>query len=289
VVTSSQSLALQSVRTDTNTGACTNIFPSGTIANVNLAFQCNNPAACVSGQALTLTNNGTSTNLAANASSGISNYTSVPLKFSTANAEAPITIDYSDVGQITLAAKYTLPLGSGAASANFLAGAAQFVVQPYSFTLSAIKSTTSGAANPAASTASGGVFIAAGRPFSATVTAVNAVGVATPNFGQELSPASVSLTPTLVVPTSGDDPAVAGSFGAFSSGVATATNFSWPEVGIMTLTPTTANYLGTSTVTGTLSGNVGRFIPNGFAVALNTPLFAPACPAGGFTERDQHS
>jgi len=282
-VTSSQSLALQAVRTDTNTGACTNIFPSGTTATVSLAFQCNNPAACVGGQTMMLSNNGTNTSLASNSGGGLSSYTSVPLKFSTANAEAPITINYSDVGQITLAAKYTLPLGSGAASGNSISGAAQFVVQPYSFTLSAIKSTASGAANPAASTATGGMFIAAGQPFSATVTAVNALGVATPNFGQELSPAAVSLTPTLVLPTSGNDPPVAGSFGTFSSGVATGTNFSWPEVGIIILTPVTANYLSTGTVSGAVSGNVGRFIPNGFAVALNTPLFAPACAAGGFT------
>ena len=36
-------------------------------------------------------------------------------------------------------------------------------------------------------------------------------------------------------------------------------------------------------MTGTTSGNVGRFIPNGFAVALNTPVFATGCSAGAFS------
>jgi len=80
-----------------------------------------------------------------------------------------------------------------------------------------------------------------------------------------------------------DFPAVSGSFGSYSSGVATGTAFSWPEVGIMTITPTVTSYLGSGKVTGTTTGNVGRFIPNNFAVVNNTPYFATACSAGLFT------
>jgi MSHA biogenesis protein MshQ len=277
---STQSLALQAVRTDTNTGACTTVFASGATVNVSMGFQCNNPLACVSGQSFTVTNNGTSTAIASNPATGISNYTTVALKFSTANAEAPITVNYSDVGQVTLAAKYNIPLGNGNPSANTMYGAGQFVEQPAGFTLTNIKATASGTANPAASTASGTVFLAAGQPFSAAVTAVNYAGAATPNFGQETSPATVTLTPTLVLPASGHDPAIGGGFGAFSAGAASGTAFSWPEVGIITITPGTGNYLGTGNVLGAATGNVGRFIPNAFAVALNTPLFATACAAG---------
>jgi MSHA biogenesis protein MshQ len=277
-----QTLALQAVRTDTATGACTNLFPLNTQVSVNLAFQCNNPTSCVSGQTFSVTNNGTTTNLAANPNSAVSNYTSVPLKFTTANGEAPITLTYSDAGQISLAANYNIPLGNGNASANNLTGSFQFVVQPYSLTLSNIKVTSSGAANPGASTASGTVFTAAGQAFSSTVTATNAQGSATPNFGRETSPASVTLTPALVLPVSGHNPAVSGSFGTYSSGAATGTAFSWPEVGIITLTPSVASYLGSGTVTGTTSGNVGRFIPNAFSTAVNTPVFGTACSAGSF-------
>jgi MSHA biogenesis protein MshQ len=281
--TTTQSLALQAIRTDTNTGACTSLFASGTTANISLGYQCNNPITCVSGQSFTVTNNGTSTAIASNPATGVTSYTTVPLKFSTAYAEAPLALNYSDVGQVTLAARYNIPLGSGAASANNITGSGQFVVQPYTLTLSGIKRSSDSFANPTATTATGTVFLAAGAAFSATVTAVNTAGAATPNFGRETTPATVTLTPALVLPASGDDPAIAGSFGSFSAGVASGTGFSWPEVGIITITPSTPNYLATGTVTGSASGNVGRFIPATFATAVNTPLFATACPSGAFT------
>ena len=282
-VTSTQSLALQAVQTNTNTGACMAVFASGTTVNIGLAYQCNNPTACVAGQTLSLTNNGVTTNLAANPASGLTSYTNVPLKFSTANAEAPFTLDYTDAGQITLAARYAIPLGSGAASGNIMSGGSQFVVQPYTLKLSNIKGTSSGTLNPGASSASGAVFIGAGQPFTATVTASNYQGNATPNFGQEISPASVALTPNLVLPASGDNPSIGGAFGTYSGGSSTGTAFDWPEVGVITLTPAVTSYLGSGTVTGTPSGNVGRFVPNNFAVALKPPVFGTACIAGGFT------
>jgi MSHA biogenesis protein MshQ len=282
-VTSTQSLALQAVRTDTSTYACTSVFASGTTVNIGLAYQCNNPTTCVAGQTLKLTNNGTTTAIASNPNSSLSTYTTVPLKFSTAHAEAPFSLVYSDAGQISLQAKYTIPLGSGASSASTMLGSAQFVVQPYTLKLSNIMRTSNSFANPAASTASGTVFMPAGQPFTATVTAYSSPGTAvTPNFGQETSPATVTLAPTLVLPTSGHDPAVSGTFNAFASGIATGTGFSWPEVGIITLTPTVASYLGSGTLTGTTTGNVGRFIPNAFATAVNTPVFGTACIGGGF-------
>ncbi|MGO8831145.1 MAG: DUF6701 domain-containing protein [Steroidobacteraceae bacterium] len=294
--TSTQSLALQAVRTDTNTGACTAVFTSGTTVNVGLAYQCNNPTTCIAGQTLGITNNGATTNIAANPASGVTAYTTVPLKFSTANSEAPFSLNYSDAGQITLDAHYSIPLGSGAGSGNFMNGASQFVVQPYNFTLSSIKCTTYGAGtcasslaapgnNPGATSAAGAAFIQAGQPFSASVTATNFAGAATPNFGQETSPAAVTLTANLVAPAGGDAAALnnAAAFGSFAGGIATGTAFNWPEVGIITLTPSVANYLGSGTVTGTASGDVGRFIPNAFAAALNTPVFGTGCSAGGFS------
>jgi hypothetical protein len=287
-VTSTQSLALQAVRTDTNTGACTTVFASGTTVNVGLAYQCNNPGSCVSGQTFTVTNNSISTNIASNPGSAISTYTTVPLKFSTANGEAPFTISYSDAGQVTLAARYVIPLGSGSGSGNTMMGAGVFVVQPYTLKLSNLKRTSNGFANPAASTATGTVFIGAGQAFTATVTATNYQGNATPNFGQELSPATVALTSALVLPaTGGHNPAVGGSFGSFTSGAATGTAFSWAEVGIITLSPGVTNYLSSGAITGTTSANIGRFIPNNFATSPNTPVFATACRTGGFTYMGQ--
>ena len=182
--TSTQSLALQAIRTDTNTGACTTAFASGATVNISLAYQCNNPATCVAGQTLGITNNGVTTNIASNPASGVTTYTTVPLKFSTAAAEAPFSLNYSDAGQITLDERYFIPLGSGAGSGNTMLGSSQFVVQPYNFTLSNIKCTAYAAGtcapslaapglNPGATSAAGAAFIQAGQPFSATVTATN--------------------------------------------------------------------------------------------------------------------
>ncbi len=295
-VTSTQSLALQAVRTDTKTGACTQVFASGTTANISLAYQCNNPTTCIAGQTLAITNNGTTTGIASNPNSGVSAYTTVPLKFSTPNAEAPFTLNYSDAGQITLDARYNIPLASGAGSGNYMNGASQFVVQPYTLALSNIKCTNFAAGtcaaplgapgnNPAAASASGAAFIPAGEPFSATVTAQNYQGAATPNFGRESTPASVTLTANLIAPAGGDAPALnnPSAFGSFSAGAATGTTFNWPEVGIITLTPGVTNYLGSGALTGTTSGNVGRFFPSSFAVAQNTPVLGTACSAGSFS------
>ncbi|HSZ08826.1 MAG TPA: DUF6701 domain-containing protein [Steroidobacteraceae bacterium] len=293
---STQSLALQAVRTDTNTGACTAVFASGATVNVSLAYQCNNPTSCFAGQTLGITNNSITTNIASNANGGVSTYTAVPLKFSTANAEAPFSLSYSDAGQITLYARYVIPLGGGSGSGNSMIGSSQFVVQPYNFSLTNIKCTTYGAGtcstvlsapgnNPGAATAAGAAFIQAGQAFAATVTATNFAGAVTPNYGQEIAPPGVTLSANLVAPVGGDAATLnnASAFGSFSAGVATGTTFNWPEVGIIALTPGVANYLGSGPVTGTASGDVGRFIPNGFSAVPNTPVFGTGCAAGGFS------
>jgi MSHA biogenesis protein MshQ len=288
---STQSLALQAVRTDTNTGACSAVFSSGAPVSVSLAYQCNNPTSCVAGQTLAITNNSITTNIASNANGSVSTYTAVPLTFSTANAEAPFSFSYSDAGQVTLYARYVIPLGSGSGSGNTMTGSSQFVVQPYNFSLTNIKCTTYGAGtcssalsapgnNPGATTAAGAAFIQAGQPFAATVTAKNFAGAVTPNYGQEIAPPGVTLSANLVAPVGGNAATLnnASAFGSFSAGIATGTTLNWPEVGIVTLTPGVANYLGSGAVTGTASGNVGRFIPNAFNPALNTPVFGTGCP-----------
>jgi MSHA biogenesis protein MshQ len=293
---STQSLALQAIRTDTNTGACTTVFASGTTVAVDLAYQCNDPSTCIAGQTLGVSNNGTTTNIASNPNSGVTTYTSVPLRFSTANAEAPLSLNYSDVGQITLRARYNIPLGGGAASGNLMTGSSQFVVQPAGFALTNIKCSTYGAGtcntllaapgnNPGASTATGTVFLPAGQPLAATVTAQNFLGAATPNYGKEVSPEGVALSVNIVLPVGGFATALnnASAFGSFSAGVATGTTFNWPETGIMTLTPANPDYLGSGAVTGTTTSNIGRFIPNSLGTAINTPVVGTGCSAGAFS------
>ena len=199
------------------------------------------------------------------------------------NGQAVVTGKYKDVGQIQINVKDDsqshpdLPNGIRGATAGF-------VVKPYQFVLSGIED-GAGNPNPAATDANGGAFVAAGEAFSMTVTTIDAEGDVTPNYGQESIPETVMLSSTLVAPVAGDNPAIASGFGPFVAGQATGTNFSWPEVGIITLTPSVGDgdYLGAGDVIGAPSGNVGRFYAHHFTTTLNTPTFATSCAAGSFT------
>lgn len=201
------------------------------------------------------------------------------------NGQAMVTAKYKDAGRISILLKddsrihADLPDGIRGATASI-------PVKPQRFVLMSIKD-AGGMPNPAAIDASGPVFLAAGAPFSVTVTALDAEGSVTPNFGRESIAETVRLTSSLVSPAAANDPGVNPlfGFGAFSGGTATGSNFAWPEVGIITLTPSIgdADYLGGGDVTGTISGNVGRFVPDHFASSVNTPLFGTQCGSGGFT------
>ena len=200
----------------------------------------------------------------------------------------PYSFNYNDVGSVELFMR-------NSAATSQIGTSGQFVVKPAGFVLSEIKPT----ANPTgrcavntspapavtcASDASGNLFVKAGEAFSVTVTAVNVSGNATPNYGNETTAEGVLLTPT---PVSGlglvNNPAIAYTtgFGGFTSGVATGTDFSWGEVGIINLIPSIADadYLGGGNVTGTQAGPVGRFYPDHFDIA-HTPV--PSCN-GTFT------
>ena len=199
------------------------------------------------------------------------------------SGQATVSAKYKDAGSLSISMK-DATTGNPSLPTGIRGSTGTFVSQPANLVLSNIKRTSDSFANPAASTAAGTVFIGAGQSFTATVTALESGGTATPNFGKESTPATVTLTPNLVLPASGNDPLISGSFGSFSGGAATGTAFGWPDVGIITITPSSSNYLASgSTVVGTTTGNVGRFIPNNFAVAENTPLFATSCAAGAFT------
>ncbi len=209
----------------------------------------------------------------------------------------PYSFRYDDVGSVELRVR------NSAATAE-MGSSGAFVVKPAGFTLSNIKRSRDNFANPGAPDATGQAFAKAGEAFSATVTAVNAVGGATPNYGQEKTAETVKLTPVLAAGlgltnnpalTCGDktNPAICDTtsvpgadipkFGAFMGGAATGVNFAWEEVGIIMLTPSVgdADYLGALDVTGTPSGNVGRFSLAKFA--LQNPLLedrADICNGG---------
>jgi len=273
---------LRAVKTGTTTRACEAAL-SGAQA-VNWSLQCLDPTTCSSGQRMTLTGSA-ATAIASNPASGVSASTAVPMLFDATGA-APFSFHYADVGRVRLSATKTVAGATLAGSSN------AFVVKPASLAITSIRQTASpNTPNPGASAAGDAVFVRAGESFSATVTALGATGVATPNFGRETTPEGVQLSATLVQPAGGAAGTLANatvSGGSFASGAATATQLHYSEVGIVTLAANLASgsYLGAGAVSGPSTGNVGRFVPARFAVSGTsiTHRSGLACtPASTFT------
>src|SRR5262249_36950607 len=136
------------------------------------------------------------------------------------------------------------------------------VYTPHHFAISDIRRTSDAVSNPGANATNGTVFIAAGEPFSVTVTAQEKNNAATPNFGRETPAESVELQTELQsyagAPNATHNPNIGKTvgFGTFSNGIATGTDFTWPEVGIIKLIPHVAdgNYLDAGDTTGTKTG-----------------------------------
>ena len=200
------------------------------------------------------------------------------------SGQATVTAKYKDAGSLSISMKDDTT-GNPGLPTGIRGNTGTFVSVPANYNVTNIKRSSDNFANPAASTATGTVFATAGQSFTATITALESGGATTPNFGRESAAESVSFTTTLVLPVAGNAPAVSGTAGTFTNGVATGTAFAWPEVGIMKLVPHIADgsYLGAGDVVGSATGNVGRFTPNSFAVALNTPVFGAGCSTGSFT------
>jgi MSHA biogenesis protein MshQ len=265
----SPTIYLRAVRTSTTTKACESPLSAAATYPVNFSVTCNNPASCSGGGPWLYVTPSPGAETAAPGS--------VAMPFD-ADGNAPFSFDYRDVGAVTLGASATVNGATLAGSSN------AFVVKPFGLVVSDIKRAADDFANPAAANASGSVFMRAGDAIELTVTSVNALAAATPNFGNEApTPQSIQLSSSLVLPSPGNNPGLGNATisGGFSGGAKTVTNVTFGEVGIITLTPAISDYLGAGAVNGTTTGNVGRFIPHDFGVAWNVPEFAPAC--GAFT------
>ncbi len=264
-----QNMTISAVRKADNALNCVPAF-ANVSRTVNLKCAYANPttgtlSARVAGIALNAGNNAT----AACDATGQS-----PSLTFNASGTATTTLQYADVGQMTLNATYTGSTGTGDAGL-VMTGSGSFIAAPASFAFSGIT------AGP----------IKAGNNFSATVTAANAADNATPNFGKENSPEGVTLTSTLVTPAGGHNPALGNGMIAgatFTNGIATLSNLNWSEVGNINLNAvlTSGNYLASGlNASGVTAATVGRFIPDHFDTAvLQTgvaPAFVPmACPSG---------
>ncbi|MBL4681843.1 MAG: LamG domain-containing protein [Pseudomonadales bacterium] len=180
------------------------------------------------------------------------------------NGQASAISKYKDVGQIQLHAKD-----------NAITGASNsFIVRPSDLVIVDIE-TILGVNNPAAASATGSGFVTSGESFTVVVESRDAEGSITPNFGNETSAEGIEIiASTLVLPAGGkngsaNDGAIANNNNfsvTATAGRYTGSSFSWDESGIIRLQASIADdsYLGTGEVTGTESGNVGRFYPANF-------------------------
>ena len=273
-------VTIQAVQKGATANSCVAAF-SSTTRSVNLYSTYVNPASGT--KVVNVNNTAVSTSVPG---------TQLNLAFD-ANGIATVPLSYTDVGSVTLSAT-----GSALNGVAMISTGGSFVVKPGGFVLSAIQQTASpNLANPAATSAAGAKFVKAGEQFSVTVTATTCVtgvtncvsaSTVTPNFGKESTLESVTLTPTLVTGlnlTSIPSIACTLCFGTFSGGIASGTDFSWPEVGLITITPSlkSGSYLGVAgfTTTGTASGDVGRFYPDHFNTAVVASSTAPiGCGTG---------
>ena len=219
-------VTVQAVRKSDNSLACTPAFANVT-RSVNFRCSYTNPTTGT----LPVRIGGTALNASGSASAACDGTgRAVSLSFN-GSGIASTSAQYADVGQIALTATYT---GSGSDAGLAMTGSDSFRSAPFDFAVSGVS----------------GSAVAAGTSTSATVTARNYLGNATPNFGRETSPESVTLGFVRAAPTGTG--AVSGSFsgtlGSFSNGVATASNIAYTEVGKVDIvaTLTSAGYLGSS-------------------------------------------
>lgn len=302
-----QTLELQAVRTNTQTGACEVALQGDEL--VSMGFRCLDPSSC-SGVSVLL--NGVA--LPPSASSGALSTVDVDLDFGDqTDASAPIAFSYDDVGRIELHAWRAL-----SPSGETLRGAsAPFVVRPFAFDVEI-------PGNPAASTPSGARFLAAGEDFLAELRAVlwrasddlDRNGLAdghsdldptnnaalgdnptTPSFGNEQNPEALRLSSTLVAPAGGNDPGLAGAtlMSTWSAGSGSSGAIYFDDVGAIEIAGALedGDYLGTGAAASAAlvgrSGAVGRFSPDHFDAAVDTtPSFATTCAPGSFSYLGQH-
>ncbi|WP_148714450.1 DUF6701 domain-containing protein [Chitinolyticbacter meiyuanensis] len=280
----SPTITVSALGTDPQTKQCIPEFASVTRA-VSFWTSYTNPASGT--RALTLIANpagsATSTVLATSSPG-----TAVSLAFN-ASGQAQIQLNYPDVGQLALNAAYTGTLANNDVGLS-MTGSSSFITKPYTLVLSNIRRTSDASAPPAnPTTASSPLFARAGESLTMTVTAQNALGAATPNYGRETPAHRAVLISSLVAPAGGSNalaqPAAGvsqfgGYFanGSYSSGATTLTDLVWNEVGILRLTPHVASasglgYLGLGDLGSgdgsvlTASANIGRFAPHRFMLS----------------------
>ena len=201
--------------------------------------------------------------------------------------QAVLTAKYKDAGALRLHVKDISGPTEVRGSTN------EFVSRPADLAIVAVE-TVGGATNPGATSMTGSQFVRAAESFVVVVDALDAEGARTPNFGREAAAETITVASAgLLLPVGGrngiaDDGMLAGGTAFAPTGPAGRFQNSvvqFDDIGVISLqaSVTDGSYLGTGPVTGTATGNVGRFYVDEFV--LSGPQLAGACT--NFTYMDQ--
>lgn len=182
------------------------------------------------------------------------------------NANPAPTLKYAEVGKVTITASYT---GIGANAGLSATGNQFFIAAPAKFKIEPARV-------PTLPTLNNGIFAKASEPFTLKVTAVNAAGTKTANFGKESTRENFAITPTITTPdlnTSPDDKITRGAFDTIVNGVGvskTGATGQWQyhDVGVITLASAQVNgfYMGyvDDKFKSQSTQAIGPFIPDHF-------------------------
>lgn len=267
---------IQSIRTDSETGACEAAVEGA--QEIDFSLQCLDPnataAACSNSSAFP------DARLVLNGMDVITGHNSAQTLSTTFDASglAQLSAVYRDVGEISFSA--SLPVSTGVT----LSGISQpVIVYPGGFRTRAY---LNGDLPPAESDTTdfdqSGVFARAGEMFRIEIEPVTSDGLyVTPSFGYESIPASPHVSfGTLLAPDDSEadgtastgtlSGASAGSLTLESPGLFSSNTVSWTEAGVFSVNTELNNsaYLSVSYSVSTLSDPIGRFIPAYLDVAV---------------------
>lgn len=297
-----EALYLQAVQaSDDDPTVCAALFTGD--VTIELAAQCESPSSCVAGQLMNVVTDTDSENIELNSASPVSPgaYTPIELSFG-ADAKAPLSLTYSDAGQMQLHARYTAP-----DTAALISGSSNpFVVRPFAFGFTSVVADT--VTNPGGDEVSGGGFTSAGSDFKLEINAFrysaaddeDTLGVydgvpeqgvnvtdngVTPNFEGTTALSVDSFTPALGVEgdLTGDISLLLDGY-SVRAGADTEGTLQYDEVGSLILIAQHSDYLGA--VDADISGfseKIGRFYPDHFE--LSAELLTLSCSSFNYMQQ----